>query len=104
VSATQSVPPVEATLQLAAGLTAPRPIDGVVTATNDAVKRCTATVPSNGRFTMNLDAGTYRFTATSPKFNDGSSPCRARVPLTLEPRSNQSQGPLVIVTVTCDGF
>jgi hypothetical protein len=103
VGATKFVPPIEGTLQLAAGLTKPRPIDGVVTATNDARARCTVTVPSDGRFTMNLDAGTYRFTATSPKFNRGTSLCRARYPVTLEPRSNRSQGPLVVVAVTCDG-
>jgi hypothetical protein len=102
VSATQVVSSVDGMLQLQAAVT--EPLSGVVTATNAAGARCTVTVPRNGRFTMNLAAGTYRFTGTSPKFRGGSSPCRATYPVVLEPRSIRSQGPSAAVVVICDGF
>src|SRR5438552_13117182 len=75
VSATEVVPPAAGTLQLVSLVT--QPLSGVVTATNRAGARCTVIVPSNGQFTMNLAAGTYRFTGTNRKFRGGSSPCRA---------------------------
>jgi hypothetical protein len=102
LNATQFVPPVAGTLQLVAALS--QPLDGVVTATNATGARCTVTVPSNGEFTMNLPAGTYRFTGTSPEFHRGSTPCRATYPVVLEPRSIRSQGPPALAAVTCDGL
>ena len=102
VDATQFVPPIAGTLQLVAAVS--QPLNGVVTATDATGERCTVSVPSNGEFTMNLPAGTYRFTATSPKFNGGSTPCRATYPVVLQPRSIRSLGPAALAAVTCDGF
>jgi len=102
VNATQVVPPLGGALQLVAAVS--QPLNGVVTATNATGARCTVAVPSNGEFTMNLPAGTYWLTGTSPRFNGGSTPCRATYPVVLRPRPNRSFGGPVLAIVTCDGF
>ena len=101
-SPSEFVPPVAGRLQLVTLLT--KPLNGVVTATNAAGQRCTVTVPSNGQFTMYLDPGTYHFTGTSPRFESGSSPCRAPYPVVLRPRPIRSNGPSADAIVNCDGY
>src|SRR5262249_34264079 len=93
------VPHVEGTLELVAGLTKPRPIGGWVIATRAiGPAQCEVKVPEDGRFTMNLPAGSYRFAGTRSNLKG----CRALNPVVLKPRPSRSRGGPAIAVVTCD--
>ena len=53
---------------------------------------------------MYLTPGTYRLTGTSPKFNDGSSPCQAASSVVLQPLSMGANRPATVANVICDGY
>src|ERR1039458_9843285 len=55
----------------------PRPSDGEVTARNVSGKSFSTSVPSSGKFTLQLPAGTYSLTGSSPQFGSGQYKCSA---------------------------
>jgi hypothetical protein len=56
----------------------PRPSDGEVTAKNASGQAYSVSVPSTGKFTLQLPAGTYSLTGSSPHFGDGQYKCFAQ--------------------------
>jgi len=50
---------------------APRPSDGEVTARNASGQSFAVSVPATGKFILQLPAGTYSLTASSPQFHVG---------------------------------
>jgi hypothetical protein len=55
----------------------PRPSDGEVTARNVSGKSFSISVPSSGKFTLQLPAGNYSLTGSSPQFGNGQYKCFA---------------------------
>jgi hypothetical protein len=55
----------------------PRPSDGEVTARNASGQSFSISVPSSGKFTLQLSAGNYSLTGSSPKFGNGQYKCFA---------------------------
>jgi hypothetical protein len=55
----------------------PRPSDGEVTARNASGQSFSISVPSTGKFTLQLPAGKYSLTGSSPQFGNGQYKCFA---------------------------
>ena len=55
----------------------PRPSDGEVTARNASGQSFSISVPSTGTFTLQLPAGMYSLTGSSPQFGNGQYKCFA---------------------------
>jgi len=55
----------------------PRPSDGEVTARSASGQLFSLSVPSSGRFTLQLPAGKYSLTGSSPQFGNGHYKCIA---------------------------
>ena len=56
----------------------PRPSDGEVTARNASGQSFVVSVPATGKFTLQLPAGTYSLTGSSPQFGEGQYKCFAQ--------------------------
>jgi hypothetical protein len=54
-----------------------RPTDGEVTARNASGQSFSISVPSTGKFTLQLPAGKYSLTGSSPQFGNGQYKCSA---------------------------
>jgi hypothetical protein len=66
----------------------PRPSDGEVTARNASGQSLSISVPSTGKFTLQLPAGKYSLTGSSPQFGNGQYKCFAlRTVTVLEGKS-----------------
>jgi hypothetical protein len=62
----------------------PRPSDGEITATkNENGKSYSVSVPSTGEFTLQLPAGRYSLTGSSPQFGNGQYKCFAARTVTV---------------------
>jgi hypothetical protein len=61
----------------------PRPSDGEVTARNASGQSFSVSVPSTGKFTLQLPAGKYALTGSSPQFGNGQYKCSAPGRLTV---------------------
>src|ERR1700686_1556937 len=61
----------------------PRPSDGEVTAKNASGQTFSTSVPSNGRFTLQLPVGRYALTGSSPEFGNGQYKCIALSSVTV---------------------
>jgi hypothetical protein len=55
----------------------PRPSDGEVIAKNASGQSYSVSVPSTGKFTLQLPAGKYSLTGSSPQFGNGQYRCFA---------------------------
>lgn len=55
----------------------PRPSDGEVKARNASGQSFSISVPSSGRFTLQLPSGKYSLTGSSPQFGNGQYKCFA---------------------------
>jgi len=62
---------------------APRPSEGEVTARNANGQSFAVSVPATGRFVLQLAAGTYWLTGSSPQFGGGQYKCLAQREVTV---------------------
>jgi photosystem II stability/assembly factor-like uncharacterized protein len=78
---------VRGTLDAAGGIAPglPRPIPGTVTLRASDGTPFTATVGSDGAFSIRLPVGTYTATGSSPSIGGGASVCQALAPVHLTP-------------------
>jgi hypothetical protein len=61
----------------------PRPSDGEVMARNASGQLFSISVPSTGKFTLQLPEGKYSLTGSSPQFGNGQYKCIALRPVTV---------------------
>ena len=61
----------------------PRPSAGEVTAKNASGDSFSISVPSTGRFTLQIPAGKYSLTGSSPRFGNGQYKCFALQSVTV---------------------
>ncbi len=59
----------------------PQPWAGTVSARGD--RSTTVDTDAHGHFSLSLPPGVYRFTATSPQYDDGRGSCAATRPVTV---------------------
>jgi hypothetical protein len=76
----------------------PRPSEGEVTARNAGGLSFAVSVPLTGRFTLQLPAGTYSLTGSSPQFAGGHYKCLAQRKVTV------SKGKSTHEDVVCNEF
>jgi hypothetical protein len=87
----------------------PEAVPGRVTATRVATAgslpyACSATVGADGKFSLVLGPGSYRFVGRSPKFNGGRVDCAADGDVVIPESSGigaATNGQNVVVSVDC---